>query len=164
MSFKQYIESIQDFPKQGILFRDIQPLLEDSEMFFNAIYEMSMLINLEQVDYFVGIDSRGFIFASALALQNNKGFKMIRKSGKLPTGKHILHGVNYDLEYGSATIEMKSGKGNVVIVDDVYATGGTMEAARELCESAGYNVIDKICLLDIGIVKEHDVKCLITYE
>jgi adenine phosphoribosyltransferase len=162
MVFKQYIESIQDFPKQGILFRDIQPLLEDSEMFFDAIYEMSMLINLEQVDYFVGIDSRGFIFASALALQNNKGFKMIRKEGKLPNT--LLHGVKYDLEYGSATIEMKPGKGKVVIVDDVYATGGTMDAAVELCKSAGYNVIDKVCLLDIGIVKDHDVKCLITYE
>jgi adenine phosphoribosyltransferase len=162
MVFKEYIESIQDFPKQGILFRDIQPLLEDSEMFFNAIYEMSMLINLEQVDYFVGIDSRGFIFASALALQNNKGFKMIRKEGKLPNT--LLHGVKYDLEYGSATIEMKPGTGNVVIVDDVYATGGTMDAAVELCKSAGYNVIDKVCLLDIGIVKGHDVKCLVTYE
>jgi adenine phosphoribosyltransferase len=162
MVFKQYIESIQDFPKQGILFRDIQPLLEDSEMFFDAIYEMSMLINLEQVDYFVGIDSRGFIFASALALQHNKGFKMIRKEGKLPNT--LLHGVKYDLEYGSATIEMKPGKGKVVIVDDVYATGGTMDAAVELCKSAGYNVIDKVCLLDIGIVKDHDVKCLVTYE
>ena len=162
MVFKQYIESIQDFPKQGILFRDIQPLLEDSEMFFDAIYEMSMLINLEQVDYFVGIDSCGFIFASALALQNNKGFKMIRKEGKLPNT--LLHGVKYDLEYGSATIEMKPGKGKVVIVDDVYATGGTMNAAVELCKSAGYNVIDKVCLLDIGIVKGHDVKCLVTYE
>jgi adenine phosphoribosyltransferase len=162
MVFKQYIESIQDFPKQGILFRDIQPLLEDSEMFFDAIYEVSMLINLEQVDYFVGIDSRGFIFASALALQNNKGFKMIRKEGKLPNT--LLHGVKYDLEYGSATIEMKPGTGKVVIVDDVYATGGTMDAAVELCKSAGYNVIDKVCLLDIGIVKGHDVKCLVTYE
>jgi adenine phosphoribosyltransferase len=121
-----------------------------------------MLINLEQVDYFVGIDSRGFIFASALALQNNKGFKMIRKEGKLPNT--LLHGVKYDLEYGSATIEMKQGKGKVVIVDDVYATGGTMEAAKELCESSGYVVVDTLCLLDIGIVKDHDVKCLITYE
>jgi len=162
MVFKQYIESIQNFPKEGILFRDIQPLLEDSEMFFDAIYEMSMLINLEQVDYFVGIDSRGFIFASALALQNNKGLKMIRKEGKLPNT--LLHGVKYDLEYGSATIEMKPGTGKVVIVDDVYATGGTMNAAVELCKSAGYNVIDKVCLLDIGIVKGHDVKCLVTYE
>jgi adenine phosphoribosyltransferase len=110
----------------------------------------------------VGIDSRGFIFASALALQNNKGFKMIRKEGKLPNT--LLHGVNYDLEYGSATIEMKPGTGKVVIVDDVYATGGTMDAAVELCKSAGYNVIEKICLIDIGIRKNHDVKCLVTYE
>jgi adenine phosphoribosyltransferase len=161
MVFKQYIESIQDFPKQGILFRDIQPLLEDSEMLADSVYEMSMLINLEQVDYFVGIDSRGFIFASALALQNNKGFKMIRKEGKLPNT--LLHGVKYDLEYGSATIEMKPGTGKVVIVDDVYATGGTMEAAEELCKNAGYQVVDKLCLLDIGIVKDHDVKCLISY-
>ena len=162
MVFKQYIESIENFPKEGILFRDIQPLLEDSEMFFDAIYEMSMLINLEQVDYFVGIDSRGFIFASALALQHNKGFKMIRKEGKLPNP--LLHGVKYDLEYGSATIEMKPGKGKVVIVDDVYATGGTMDAAKELCESAGYVVVDTLCLLDIGIRKGHDVKCLVSYE
>lgn len=161
MVFKQYIESIKDFPKQGILFRDIQPLLSDSEMFSDAIYEMSRLVNLEQVDYFIGIESRGFIFASALALQNNKGFKMIRKEGKLP---NKTHGVNYDLEYGSATIEMKSGNGKVVIVDDVYATGGTMTAAKELCESAGYQVVDTLCLIDIGIVKNHDVKCLISYE
>jgi adenine phosphoribosyltransferase len=109
----------------------------------------------------VGIDSRGFIFAAALALQNNKGFKMIRKEGKLPNT--LLHGVKYDLEYGSATIEMKPGMGKVVIVDDVYATGGTMEAAEELCKNAGYQVVDKLCLLDIGIVKDHDVKCLISY-
>jgi adenine phosphoribosyltransferase len=161
MHFKQYIESIQDFPKQGILFRDIQPLLEDSEMLADSVYEMSRLVKLDEVDYFVGIESRGFIFASALALHNNKGFKMIRKEGKLP---NRTHGVNYDLEYGSATIEMKSGTGKVILVDDVYATGGTMDAAVELCKSAGYNVIDKVCLLDIGIVKDHDVKCLITYE
>lgn len=162
MVFKQYIESIENFPKEGILFRDIQPLLEDSEMFFDVIYEMSMLINLEQVDYFVGIESRGFIFASALALQHNKGFKMIRKEGKLPNP--LLHGVKYDLEYGSATIEMKPGKGKVVIVDDVYATGGTMEAAVELCKEAGYQVIDTLCLLDIGIKKGHTTKCLVSYE
>jgi adenine phosphoribosyltransferase len=164
MAFKQYIESVQDFPKEGILFRDIQPLLEDSEMFYDAVYEMSRLVKIEEVDYFVGIESRGFIFASALALQNNKGFKMIRKEGKLPNTKDVLHAVEYDLEYGIDVIEMKPGKGKVVIVDDVYATGGTMEAAEELCKSAGYTIIDKLCLIDIGIKKEHDVKCLINYE
>jgi len=162
MVFKEYIDSIENFPKEGILFRDIQPLLEDSEMFSDAIYEMGRLIKTDEVDYFVGIESRGFIFASALALENNKGFKMIRKQGKLPN--QLLHGVNYDLEYGSATIEMKPGKGKVIIVDDVYATGGTMDAAVELCKDAGYVVLDKMCLVDIGIRKEHDVKCLISYE
>jgi adenine phosphoribosyltransferase len=164
INFKKYIDNVPDFPKDGILFRDIQPLLADSEAFYDAVYAMGELIDMEKVDYFVGIESRGFIFASALASINLKGFKMIRKEGKLPNTNDVLHAVEYDLEYGKDMIEMKPGKGNVVIVDDVYATGGTMKAAEELCKMAGYTVIDKICLIDIGIVKDHDVKCLITYE
>ena len=164
MDFKDYIEDVQDFPHEGILFRDIQPLLADSEAFYDAIYAMGELVNMEEVDYFVGIESRGFIFASALASINLKPFKMIRKEGKLPDRNHVLHAVEYDLEYGTDVIEMKPGNGKVVIVDDVYATGGTMKAAEELCKIAGYEVVDKLCLVDIGIKKEHDVKCLITYE
>jgi len=163
MDFKDYIEDVQDFPIDGILYRDIQPILEDSEAFYDAIYDMGQLVDMENVDYFVGIESRGFIFASALASINLKAFKMIRKSGKLPDRNHVLHAIEYDLEYGSATIEMKPGSGNVVIVDDVYATGGTMSAAEELCKISGYNVLGKLCLVDIGIKKDHDVKCLITY-
>jgi adenine phosphoribosyltransferase len=164
MNLKNYIESAYDFPKEGIEYRDIQPLLEDSESFFEAIYQLGQLVDMEEVDYFVGIESRGFIFASALASINLKGFKMIRKEGKLPSTNHVLHAVEYDLEYGSASIEMKPGEGNVVIVDDVYATGGTMEAAEYLCNRSGYNVVGKICLIDIGIKKDHGVKCLISYE
>jgi adenine phosphoribosyltransferase len=164
INFKKYIESAYDFPEMGIEYRDIQPLLEDSEVFYDAIYDMGELVNMEEVDYFVGIESRGFIFASALASINLKGFKMIRKAGKLPDTNHVLHRVEYDLEYGSASMEMKPGKGKVVIVDDVYATGGTMDAAEQLCKMSGYDVIDKLCLVDIGIRKGHDVKCLITYE
>jgi adenine phosphoribosyltransferase len=163
VDFKDYIDDVQDFPHEGILFRDIQPLLADSEAFYDAIYAMGELVNMEEVDYFVGIESRGFIFASALASINLKGFKMIRKEGKLPNTNDVLHAVEYDLEYGKDMIEMKPGKGKVVIVDDVYATGGTMFAAELLCEMAGYTVVDKICLVDIGIKKGHDVKCLITY-
>ena len=163
MDFKDYIEDVKDFPIDGILYRDIQPILEDSEAFYDAIYDMGQLVDMENVDYFVGIESRGFIFASALASINLKAFKMIRKSGKLPDRNHVLHAIEYDLEYGSATIEMKPGSGNVVIVDDVYATGGTMSAAEELCKISGYNVLGKLCLVDIGIKKDHDVKCLITY-
>jgi adenine phosphoribosyltransferase len=159
-----YIENVPDFPKEGILFRDIQPLLENEQTFFDAIYDMGQLIDLENVDYFVGIESRGFIFASALASINLKGFKMIRKAGKLPNPNDILHTVEYQLEYGKDSIQMKPGKGNVVIVDDVYATGGTMLASEILCQMVGYTIIGKLCLVDIGIVKEHDVKCLITYD
>lgn len=163
IDYKNYIDSVPNFPKDGILFRDIQPLLENKRVFFDAIYDMGNMIDLQNVDYFVGIESRGFIFASALASIKFKGFKMIRKVGKLPNSDNNLHTVEYDLEYGKDSIQMKSGKGNVVIVDDVYATGGTMEAANKLCNISGYNVVDKLCLMDIGIVQHHDVKCLIKY-
>jgi len=162
--YKDYIEDVQDFPIEGITYRDIQPLLEDSEAFYDSIYELGQFVDMEEVDYFVGIESRGFIFASALASINLKAFKMIRKEGKLPDRNHVLHAVEYDLEYGSEAIEMKPGNGKVVLVDDVYATGGTMEAAEQLCKMSGYEVIAKLCLVDIGIRKDHDVKCLITYN
>lgn len=161
MDFKTLIEDVRDFPKDGILYRDIQPLLENPHAFKIAVTNMKQLTNYVGVDYWVGIESRGFIFAAALAEQSYCGFKMIRKTGKLPNSN--LEKIRYDLEYGSATIEMKPGKGNVILVDDVYATGGTMDAAEKLCISSGYNVIDKVCLVDIGIKKQHDVKCLISY-
>ena len=163
INFKDYIEDVQDFPIEGITYRDIQPLLEDADVFYEAIYAMGEFVDMEEVDYFVGIESRGFIFASALASINLKPFKMIRKEGKLPDRNHVLHAIEYDLEYGSESIEMKPGKGKVVLVDDVYATGGTMEAAEELCKMSGYEVIGKLCLVDIGIKKDHDIKCLISY-
>jgi len=162
IDYKDYIESAYDFPKEGIEYRDIQPLLEDDFAFTMAIREMGELVG-EVPTYWVGIESRGFLFASALAMKFGGGVKMIRKQGKLPDTNHTLRGVSYDLEYGSATIEMKPGVGDVVLVDDVYATGGTMEASERLCEMSGYDVIDKICLVDIGLKKDHDVKCLITY-
>jgi len=162
IDYKDYIEAAKDFPKEGIIYKDIQPLLEDDFAFSMAIREMGELIE-QKPTYWVGIESRGFLFASALAMKFGGGVKMIRKQGKLPDVNHTLHSVEYDLEYGSATIEMKPGNGDVVIVDDVYATGGTMDAAERLCEMSGYDVIDKICLLDIGIKKGHDVKCLLEY-
>jgi len=162
INFKDYIENVKDFPKEGILYRDIQPLLENNLAFSFAINSMEELLD-ETPKYWVGIESRGFLFASALAMKFGGGIKMIRKEGKLPDRNHVLHAIEYELEYGSATIEMKPGKGKVVIVDDVYATGGTMDAAEELCKMSGYEVIGKLCLVDIGIKKDHDVKCLITY-
>lgn len=162
IDYTDYIEDVKDFPKEGILYKDIQPLLEDDFVFPIAIQELGELVGSVPT-YWVGIESRGFLFASALSMKFGGGVKMIRKSGKLPDRNHVLHSVEYDLEYGSATIEMKPGNGDVVIVDDVYATGGTMTAAEGLATMSGYDVIDKICLLDIGIKKDHDVKCLITY-
>jgi len=163
--YKEHIESIQDFPKEGILYRDIQPLLENHTVFMDAVKDMGRLVretlDYKHVKYWVGIESRGFIFASALSMIYGGGVKLIRKSGKLPNKN--LKRVNYSLEYGIDTIEMKSGSGSVVLVDDIYATGGTMKASEELSKICGYDVIDKLCLLDIGIVKDHDIKCLINY-
>ena len=158
---KDYIREVPDFPKKGINYKDIQPLLADDNAFFDALYDLGELVDIEKVDYFVGIESRGFIFASALAAMNMKGFKMIRKAGKLPPAN--LVSIEYGLEYGRDTIEIEKGFGNVVIVDDVFATGGTMTATDMLCELAGYQVVDSICLLDIGINKKHTTKCLISY-
>ena len=163
INFKSYIREIPDFPKMGINFKDIQPLIADEEAFFDAIDKMGQLIDMEKVDCFVGIESRGFIFAAALAAINHKGFKMIRKAGKLPDTESALFSVEYDLEYGTDRIEMERGWGNIVLVDDVYATGGTMKAAEQLADFAGYQVIDSLCLLDIGITKKHKTKCLISY-
>lgn len=158
---EEFIKEVPDFPKKGIIYKDIQPLLADQEAFFDALYEMGQLIDVEKVDYFVGIESRGFIFASALAAMNMKGFKMVRKAGKLPS--EDLISMEYGLEYGRDTLEMQKGSGNVVIVDDVFATGGTMKAARLICDLAGYNVVDTISLIDIGLIQNHDTKCLISY-
>ena len=161
MEIKSYIKEVPDFPKKGINYKDIQPLLADEQAFFDALYDMGELVDIEKVDYFVGIESRGFIFASALAAMNMKGFKMVRKAGKLPTGDLIS--MEYGLEYGRDTLEMEKGSGNVVIVDDVFATGGTMKAARLICDLAGYNVVDTVSLIDIGLIQNHDTKCLISY-
>ena len=158
MHVKNYIKAVENFPLEGITYRDIQPLLENEFAFKEAISELRTLT--VQPDYWVGIDSRGFIFASALSMRFGGGLKLIRKQGKLP--KVNLHKISYGLEYGEDVIEMQEGTGTVVIVDDVYATGGTMTAAKTLCERAGYKVLDSICLLDVGLVK-HDTRCAIYY-
>jgi len=160
MNLKQYIKDIPDFPKKGILFRDIQPLLADADAFTHACMQMSELD--EYPDYWVGIESRGFIFAAGIAAMRQGGFKMIRKEGKLPGKK--LNKIFYKYEYSEGALEMEPGKGKIVLVDDVYATGGTMESAEEMAICAGYDVIGKICLLDIGIAKPKGVKSLIKYE
>jgi|TARA_R100000081_G_scaffold37092_1_gene17160 adenine phosphoribosyltransferase len=160
MNYKKHIDNIPDFPKPGILYRDIQPLLADPEVFNEAIVDLGTLTE-EVPDYWVGIESRGFLFASALSMHFGGGIKMIRKWNKLP--KVDLVQASYQLEYGVDIIEMKEGTGSVVIVDDVYATGGTINAAKQLVEEGGYTLLDTIALVDIGIGKE-EIKSVIKYE
>ena len=163
--YEEYIESIPDFPAEGILYRDIQPLLEDDFMFSAAIKDLGKIYEGDnRPTYWVGVESRGFLLAGALSMKFGGGIKLIRKKGKLPNKR--LFSVSYGLEYGKDVLEIDIDRerGSVVIVDDVYATGGTMEAAERLCEEAGLEVIGKVALVDIGIKKDHDVNCLITYN
>jgi adenine phosphoribosyltransferase len=158
MTWKKYINEVPDFPQQGVSFKDVSPLLESTQ-FSKAIIEMKKLVPIPQ--YWVGIDSRGFIFASALA-NISGGLIMCRKKGKLPPP---VISQEYSLEYGTDILEIRPGNGTVVIVDDVYATGGTMNAVEQLCQKAGYTVLDKLVLIDLKFLHgSTNVKSLIQYE
>ena len=135
---KQKIRTIPDFPKPGILFRDITTLLADPEAFNSVIDLFVEHFQEEQIDLVVGIESRGFIIGAPLALRLGKGFIPVRKAGKLPGP---THGVEYDLEYGTDLVEVhrdaiESGS-KVLMVDDLLATGGTIEGSSRLIEKAG---------------------------
>ena len=161
--YKHLIREVTDWPKKGVSFKDISPLLE-SDSFLDAINDLGKKFGtLTEVDYFVGIDSRGFIFASALSILYNKGLVLMRKKGKLPPP---TVSTSYALEYGEDSLEMAPGTGNVIIIDDVLATGGTLRAAQKLCENAGYKVIDSGVLIDLKFLHDNDleVKSVITYE
>jgi adenine phosphoribosyltransferase len=150
IDLKQYIVAVPDFPKPGILFRDIMPLLKvHFEPTIAAVDALLCADEWAQVDVIAGIESRGFILAAALALRRGKGFIPIRKQGKLPPPVQSLA---YQLEYGAATLEMQAGTGHIVIVDDVMATGGTISAAAELCARSGFEVNALIALIDLQLV------------
>ena len=143
------IRDIPDYPKPGILFKDITPLLADSDAFSTVIHAFGKEIG--EVDVVAGIEARGFIFAAAIAVEKRAGFVPFRKSGKLP---FQTIGAKYGLEYGTDEIEVHidafaAGK-KVVIVDDVLATGGTITAALELAERTGAKVISVMVLLEIS--------------
>lgn len=159
MNFKKLINEIPDFPKPGVSFKDISPLLK-STSFSYIINNMKNLVNKPQ--YWVGIESRGFIFASAIAALDNSGLIMCRKKGKLPPP---IISQSYSLEYGEDVLEIQPGTGTVVIVDDVFATGGTMDAVEQLCIKAGYTVVDRLVLIDLKYLHEsNNIKSLIQYE
>jgi adenine phosphoribosyltransferase len=147
------IVEVPDFPQPGILFRDISPLLKSHLPATVAALD-ALLTEAEwrDVELIAGIESRGFILGAPLALRRGKGFIPVRKKGKLPPP---VVDVAYDLEYGSAVLEMQQGRGRIVLMDDVLATGGTMTAAAELCTRAGYEVIALAALVDLNLVVDY---------
>ena len=150
MELKDYIRSIQDYPKEGILFRDITTLLKDKDAFKLAIDKMAEQVKDKEVDLIVGAESRGFLIGSALAYKMNCGFIPVRKKGKLPY-KTISE--EYALEYGTDTLYMhedaiKKGD-NVLVVDDLIATGGTALAMIKMVEKLGGNVIGSSFLIEL---------------
>src|SRR5215475_6989248 len=150
MDFADTIRSIPDHPKPGIIFRDITTLLGNPRAFRSAVDQLVQPYAGVRIDKVVGIEARGFILAGAVAHQLSVGFVPVRKKGKLPW-KTI--GQSYDLEYGTDTVEIHAdavGKGeNVLIVDDLIATGGTAEAAIKLIEKAGGNVVGCSFIIDL---------------
>ena len=154
MNLKYYIRSIQDYPKKGILFRDITTLIKNKDAFKECIDQMSKV--LKDMDYkkIASIESRGFIFASPLAYNLSKSSILMRKKNKLPAEKYSI---DFELEYGNATLEMHKDSiekdEKIIIVDDLIATGGTAEAAAKLIEMSGGKVagfIFVINLFDLG--------------
>jgi adenine phosphoribosyltransferase len=153
LELKQAVVDVPDFPRPGILFRDISPLLRNH--FGATVQALDALLTEEEwsgIDALAGIESRGFILGAALAMRRGKGFVLVRKQGKLPPP---VVDVSYDLEYGTGVLEMQSGQGRVVLIDDVLATGGTMTASADLCHRAGYQLQALLALIDLNIVKNY---------
>ena len=149
--YKRFIKEYPNFPVDGVNFKDISPLLADQQMFLEVIVDMGRRVR--NPDYWVGIDSRGYLFSSSLATQFGGGVICARKEGKTP-GEFVSK--TYDLEYGTATLELQSGEGEVVIVDDVLATGGTLQATNDLATQAGYKVVGNLVLIDLKYVPRVD--------
>ena len=155
---KQYIAIAPDFPKAGIQFQDISPLLTQPELFAKALELMAAPFKAMTHLAWVGVDARGFIFASGIALQRGDPMLMARKQAKLPPP---CLSTDYALEYGTASLEMHpkatNFKQKVVIVDDLLATGGSLQAAYTLCVKAGYDVVGATVLIDLGLCDDFKI-------
>ena len=168
---EDYVRSIPDFPEPGIIFRDVTSVLQDPDGLKLAIDSMLKLLEGLDFDVIVGAESRGFIFGAPWAYQLHKPFVLVRKKGKLPCETIEK---SYDLEYGSATIEMHRDSilpgQKVVVVDDLIATGGTIEATTALIEELGGEVVKLIFLMELAGLKgrerlsKYDIGTVITYE
>lgn len=168
---EEYVRSIPDFPEKGIIFRDVTSVLQDADGLALAIDSMRKLLEGIDFDVVVGTESRGFIFGVPIAYALHKAFVPVRKKGKLPLDTIFKE---YDLEYGSAVVEMhrdsiKPGQ-KVVVVDDLIATGGTIEASIQMIEELGGEVVKVIFLMELaGLkgrerLKNYDVDSVIIYE
>lgn len=168
---KDYIRSIPDFPEKGIIFRDITTVLQDKEGFQLAIDSMQKKLEGVEFDTVLGAESRGFIFGAPLAYNMKKSFVPVRKKGKLPCETIAME---YKLEYGTATLEIHKDAihpgDKVVIVDDLIATGGTIEATTKLVEMLGGEVVKIVFLLELEDLKgreklaDYDVASVVKYQ
>lgn len=168
---EEYVRSIPDFPEEGIIFRDVTSVLQDAEGLHLAIDTMQDMVKDLDYDVVVGAESRGFIFGTPIAYNNRKPFVLIRKKGKLPCE---TISAKYDLEYGSAEIEMHKDSimpgQKAILVDDLIATGGTIEACAKLIEELGGEVVKIIFLMELAGLKGreklvgYDVDAVVTYE
>ena len=171
LDLRSSIRSIPDFPKPGIMFRDITPLLKDARAFKEAISRMTEPYAGGGVDVVVGAESRGFIFGAAMALALGVGFVPVRKKGKLPAKTTR---VTYDLEYGTDTLEMHvdavAAGTKVLMVDDLLATGGTMAASCAMVEKAGGRIVGVEFLIELSFLNgraklgNHPVRSQIVYD
>ena len=168
---KEYIRSIPDFPEKGIIFRDVTTVLQDAEALQLSINSMQEKLNNVEFDIVVGAESRGFLFGMPIAYNLKKAFVPVRKKGKLP---YETIEESYDLEYGQATLEIhkdaiKPGQ-KVIIIDDLIATGGTLEAIIKLVERLGGIVVKICCLIDLPDlggkekINKYDIETVIAFE